>query len=172
MFSEFLEPDKLFRDLPGGTGHLGREGGVPHPLRRSFEHGVRSDSACARVASDVLGACPCLAVVGVAELEWFAVLKLCAASAAGEGVDASLDDPLAFLLMCCVVSALIAGAALLLVSSRVFWASLLGTEFRAAMLSADSHAGHGHLTASGYDEAPNHWCDSGLSLEPVRPFNQ
>lgn len=29
-----------------------------------------------------------------------------------------------------------------------------------------------HLTASGYDEAPNHCCDSGLSLEPVRPFNQ
>jgi len=150
---------------PAVLGTSGGKGVSPTPYEG------RSNTACEAIPP-VLGACPCLAVVGVAELEWFAVLKLCAASAAGEGVDASLDDPLAFLLMCCVVSALIAGAALLLVSSRVFWASLLGTEFRAAMLSADSHAGHGHLTASGYDEAPNHWCDSGLSLEPVRPFNQ
>lgn len=149
MFSEFLEPDKLFRDLPGGTGHLGPVGGMPHPLRRSLEHGVRSDAARLGVASDVLRACPCLAVVGVAELERFAAIELVATPGTDEVVDANRDDPLAFLLMCCVVSALIAGAALLLVSPRVLGASLLGTEFRAAMLCADSHAGHDHLTAPG-----------------------
>ncbi|WP_443437401.1 hypothetical protein [Glutamicibacter arilaitensis] len=108
----------------------------------------------------------------MAELERFIVVELDAALSAGEVVDANLDDSLAFLLMRCVVSSLVATTALLLIRSGVLGASFLSAKHGATMLGADSHARHDHLTASGYDEAPNHCCDSGLSFEPVRPFNQ
>ena len=161
-FETRFEPDKLFRDLPGGTGHLGREGGHPQGSRGSFEHRMRGESSCSGVASDVLRTCPSLAVIGVAELERFVMVELNAALSAGEVVDASLDDSLAFLLMCRVVPALVATAALLLIGPGMLGASIVRTERGATMLGADSQAGHNHLTASGYDEAPNHCCDSGL----------
>lgn len=133
---------------------------------------MRGGTSCSKVASDVLRASPSLAVIGVTELERFIAVELNAAFGACELVDASLDDSLPFLLVRRVVSSLVTTTALLLIRSGVLGASLLSAEHGATMLGADSHARHDHLTASGYDEAPNHSCDSGLSLEPVRPFNQ
>lgn len=125
---------------------------------------MRGDTSCSKVASDVLRAGPSFAVIGVAELEWFAVFELIAALSACEVVDASLDDSLPFLLMRCVVPALVAVAALLLIGPGMLGASLLRAECGATMLGADSHARHDHLTASGYDEAPNRMAGPGLWL--------
>lgn len=88
----------------------------------------------------MLGACPSLAVIGVAELERFALLKLFTTLGTSEVMDASLDDSLAFLLMCCVVTTPVATAALLLIGPGVLGASLLGTECGATVRTAHSHA--------------------------------
>lgn len=104
------EPDEPSSALPGGPAVRFGLGGAPHPLgggRGPLEDRMGRGSGCSGVASDVLRTRPAESVVGVTELERLASLKPHTAASAAVVLEARLSDATTFLVVSCVVSALL-----------------------------------------------------------------